>query len=231
MKLCKALFGTSIGLKFLQAVTGAALILFVLGHATGNLLIFLGPDALNDYAKFLQDNIKVLWVARIGLLVMFVTHILVAIKLKAINSAARPEAYKKEDTLQASIGSLSMTQSGMIILAFVIIHILHFTLGKLQPEYANLLDTQGRHDVYSMVIYGFQNSYYAIGYILAMIFLGLHLSHGFGSLFQTLGFSKTEFKNNAKKMGQAFGALIALVYISIPASVLFGVLTLEGLFK
>lgn len=228
MKLSKALFGSSIGLKLIQAITGLSLILFVVGHITGNLLIFLGQDALNDYAQFLQDNKKLLWVARIGLLAMFVTHIFVAIKLKAKNSAARPEGYKKEDTIQATTASLTMTQSGMIILAFVILHLLHFTFGKLQPEYASLVDSQGRHDVYSMVILGFQNSLYAVGYILALIFLGLHLSHGFGSVFQTLGFSRTEFKNNAQKIGQLFGGGIALAYISIPAAVLLGILSLPA---
>lgn len=228
MKLLKAFFGSSIGLKLIQAVTGIALILFVVGHIAGNLLIFFGQDALNDYAKFLQDNVKVLWLARIGLLAMFVTHIFVAIKLKAKNAAARPLGYKKEDTIQATTASLTMTQSGMIILAFVILHLLHFTFGKLQPQYAELLDSSGRHDVYSMVILGFQNSFFAVGYILALIFLGLHLSHGFGSVFQTLGFSKTEFKNNAQKLGQVFGVSIALAYISIPAAVLLGILSIPA---
>lgn len=202
--------------------------LFVVAHISGNLLIFLGQDALNEYAEFLEDNEKLLWIARIGLLTMFVTHIFVAIKLKVKNSSARPLSYKKEDTIQATTASLTMAQSGMIILAFVIIHLLHFTFGKLQPEYANLLDSRGHQDVYSMVILGFQNSFFAVGYILALIFLGLHLSHGFGSVFQTLGFSKTEFKNNAQKLGQLFGAGIALAYISIPAAVLLGILSLPN---
>ena len=99
------------------------------------------------------------------------------------------------------------------------------TFGSLQPEYASLVDAQGRHDVYAMVVHGFSNELYSVGYILALTFLGFHLSHGFGSLFQTLGFSQTNFKNSAKKVGQAFGAAIAIAYISIPAAVLLGILT------
>ena len=113
----------------------------------------------------------------------------------------------------------------MIILLFIVIHLLHFTLGVLQPQYYNLPpDSLGRHDVYTMVIYGFQSAPYAIGYIIAMLCIGLHLSHATSSMFHTIGISGPKITPLIKKASAGLAAIIVIGYISIPLAVLSGVI-------
>ncbi len=146
---------SSIGKKVIMAVTGVLLIGFIMAHMAGNLLVFVGPDAINDYAKLLKESGLILWVARIGLILIFVLHIASAIALKRENRKARPQAYAYKNTVQASIASRYMGLTGSVILLFVIGHLLHFTWTFFNPEYAALIDNQGRHDVYRMIVTGF----------------------------------------------------------------------------
>jgi succinate dehydrogenase / fumarate reductase, cytochrome b subunit len=127
------IFASSVGAKFLVALTGLALSGFVLVHMLGNLQIFLGPDAINDYAKMLKEMPTLLWTARIVLLTLFTVHIFVALRLKMRANEARPIPYAHEETVQASFASRSMAYSGLAILAFVLFHIAHYTLGAVQP--------------------------------------------------------------------------------------------------
>src|SRR2546427_783475 len=135
--------GTTVGHKYLVALTGLALTGFVIAHMTGNLLVFKGRDALNSYALFLKDHGGLLWAARLGLLAAFVLHIALAVRLTLRNRAARPQAYVYEDTVQASVASRTMIWSGLAILAFVIFHLLHYTFGAVfatAPDGTNFLD-------------------------------------------------------------------------------------------
>src|SRR5215218_4956889 len=122
------IFNSSVGKKFIMAITGMALFLFVVLHMIGNLQVFLGWEELNRYGAFLQGNVELLWPARIGLLVVVLLHIWSAIKLSAENRAARPVAYASYDPTAASYASRTMLMSGLIILAFIIYHLLHFTV-------------------------------------------------------------------------------------------------------
>jgi succinate dehydrogenase / fumarate reductase cytochrome b subunit len=210
-----------------MALTGAALLLFVIAHLLGNLQVFIGPDAFNAYAATLKSLPELLWPARIGLLVIFVIHISVAFQLRSINRAARPVGYRAKNTIQAPASSLYMVETGIVILLFVILHLLHFTLGVLQPEYFHLLDSKGRHDVYSMLVHGFQNKAYAAGYIACMIMLGIHLSHAVSSFVQTLGFP-VAMDSWLRKYGRIIAYAIALGYISIPLGVQLGILRLTA---
>jgi len=221
-------FSTSIGRKIIMALSGFALIGFVIAHLAGNLQVFLGPEAINAYAAFLQDNIALLWPARIGLLLIFILHIYTAFKLKLANTSARPNQYKKESIVCASPASLYMLHTGMLIFLFVLVHLAHFTFGMLQPEYFGLHDVKGRHDVYSMAIHGFQCLPYAVFYIICMLALGVHLSHGIASFFQTLGFNHPRYSLRIQCVAKLTAVLIALGYIAIPLSVLFGVLRLPA---
>src|ERR1700729_3140522 len=96
------LFTSSIGKKFIMAITGLALFLFVVAHLAGNLQVFIGPESINRYGNFLQTNLELIWPARIGLLVMIGLHIWAAIKLSAENRAARPQAYAQHEVVAAS---------------------------------------------------------------------------------------------------------------------------------
>src|ERR1041385_8884127 len=120
MKFITNIFGSSLGKKYVMAVTGLVLFLFVIGHLVGNLQIFLGPEAINRYGHFLQGNIELLWPVRIALLAMVGLHIWSAIKLSAENRAARPVAYANWDPTAASYASRTMLMSGLIIFAFII---------------------------------------------------------------------------------------------------------------
>lgn len=224
-------YKSSIGKKIVVAVTGFFLILFVIGHIHGNLQIFLGPDALNAYAKGLHDLGPLLWVARIGLLAVFLVHIVATVQLTAENYKARGGRYEVYNTVQATKASRSMIISGLIILIFVIFHLLHFTFFAVDTSYADLIDPEGRHDVFSMVVLGFQNPFISGFYIVALFLLFMHLSHGFGSIFQTLGFSNERLGLFFNRTGVVFAWVIFLAYISIPLSVLTGVLRLPDYFS
>jgi succinate dehydrogenase / fumarate reductase, cytochrome b subunit len=218
---------TSVGKKSIVAITGALLLGFVIAHMLGNLQIFLGPDKINSYAKTLQDLGGLLWIARIGLLVAFVVHIGMAIKLTLENKAARPIPYAVNKVHHASLASRIMPYTGTVILAFVIYHLLHFTLASFNPEYKTLLDEQGRHDVYKMVIAGFSNPLSSLFYILAQACLALpigHLSHGIFSIFQTLGVNHPNIDARTKAASVAVSLIIFLGNSSIPVAVLAGVI-------
>ncbi len=209
-----------------MAVTGALLLGFVVAHLLGNLQVYAGPEKFNAYAAFLKSLGPVLWIARIGLLAVFVLHFVTAFRLWRLNSGARPEEYRAQSTVQATSASLYMMQSGMVILIFVLLHLMHFTFGLLQPQYFTSHDHLGRHDVYAMLIRGFQSPGYTIGYCIAMLALGFHLSHACSSMFQTMGLHHPAWTPKIRAAGFALGWLIALAYISIPVSVAFGVIAL-----
>ena len=137
------------------AVTGVVLILFVIGHLLGNLQIFLGPEWINGYAQHLRDLGPLLWVIRAFLLAVVFVHIYSTIRLAIENRRARPERYRRKDTVKATLASRSMVMSGLIILAFIIFHLLHFTVRATDPRFAALpMDSVGHYDVYSMTIRG-----------------------------------------------------------------------------
>ncbi len=133
MKLLPRPVRSSLGSKYLMAITGLLLIGFVIAHMAGNLLLFAGPDAVNAYAHALKDKPALLWTARLLLLLIFVVHIAYGVRLTWNNSTARPVPYVCEDTLQASWASRHMFLSGLVLLAFVVYHLAHFTFGVVKP--------------------------------------------------------------------------------------------------
>jgi succinate dehydrogenase / fumarate reductase cytochrome b subunit len=120
---------SSVGSKYVMALTGLALIGFVLAHMAGNLLIYAGPNALNSYAHALKENPGLLWTARTGLLIVFLLHVIIGIRLSLQNSSARPIRYSYEQTMQANWASRHMLLTGMVLLAFVLYHLAQFTFG------------------------------------------------------------------------------------------------------
>jgi succinate dehydrogenase / fumarate reductase cytochrome b subunit len=217
---------SSVGQKVLMAVTGVALFLFVVVHMIGNLQIFLGPDAINQYAVFLKSLGKLLWVARSGLLLLFVVHVYVAFRLTHENQKARPDNYVVKRRIKSSWPSSYMGVLGSFILFYLIFHLFHFTIHIVDPSYSNLLDAAGRHDVYSMVVMGFQDVPVAIGYIVAMIVLGAHLWHGIPSFFQSLGFNHSVLTPCIEKASPFIAIIITAGYLAVPVSVLLGLVTL-----
>ena len=229
MNVLTGLFGSSLGKKYLMAVSGLALFLFVVGHMLGNLQIFLGPEMINAYGHFLQSKPELVWVVRIGLLAMVLIHIWAAIKLSAENKAARPEGYGEYKPVGSSYASRTMLVSGLVILTFIIYHLLHFTvqvegINFARTDFVTLHDAKQRHDVYNMIVIGFQQPLVAIFYIVSMALLSLHLSHGVSSMFQSVGWKNRKYGKLIDRLALIVAAVLIIGYSSIPIAVLAGVL-------
>lgn len=215
-------FESSVGTKILVAFTGLGLILFLIAHLLGNLQIFFGREALNAYAKALKSLPEVLWGMRIGLLSVFAAHIALALKLAARNRAARPQGYQHEATVQATFSSRTMVVSGCLILAYLLYHLAHFTLGWAHPAYAAKPDAEGHADVYTMVVLSFQNPWISAAYFAAMTVLYFHLKQAAAAFPQSLGLSDERRLKFFRRAGDAVALVIYLGYISIPAAALAG---------
>jgi succinate dehydrogenase / fumarate reductase, cytochrome b subunit len=244
MTLIGNLFRSSIGRKFLMAITGLILIGFVVGHLVGNLQIFAHPDKINGYAHFLQSLGPALWAVRLGLLACVAIHIWAAVVLTIENKTARgPNAYGVSKWLQAAWASRYMRLSGIVVLAFIIYHLAHFTIGagwaggdnfksnlavyQMQSEFHLLgfpIVAKGAevHDVYSMVYLGFANPIVSGFYILAVTLLTIHLLHGMDSMFQTLGWRNQTWASCLRKVVGLLCFLYLAGNVAIPGAILSG---------
>ncbi len=191
MKVIHVLFRSSIGKKFTMAVSGFILFGFVIGHLSGNLQIFAHPDKINAYAHFIESLGPALWGIRLFLLATLVVHVWVAAQLTIENKRARQKNYDKQVTLRATLASRYMRVSGVIVLAFIIYHLLHFTVRVTHGTEAYpttiLADGTKVRDVHSMIVLGFKSPYIAIFYLLSVGLLSWHLAHGLVSMFQSVG--------------------------------------------
>ena len=220
MNLFLKLWRSSIGKKWVVALTGLALVGFVVAHLAGNLQMFAGPEKINAYAEFLHANQNLLWVARIGLIVAFATHIIATISLVMANRAARPQKYALKATVQAKLSTRLMALSGLTVLSFVIFHLLHYTLRVTDPRFKTIAEG----NVYEMVVLGFQSPIVSGFYLLSVALLSLHLKHGVSSVFQTLGIETRNTRNAISGLATLVSAAIFIGYASIPAGVLLGIL-------
>lgn len=209
-------YDSTIGKKAVMAVTGAILFGFLVGHMAGNLQVFLGREVMNHYAETLHANMNLLWAARIILLVSVVLHAWAAVQLSAVKSAARPVGYVKPGNVQSSLASRTMMLSGPVIALFVIGHLLHLTTGTIHPQFVELR-------AYENVIHGFSNPLASGLYIVAMLLVGSHLSHGIWSMFQSLGFSHPRYTPRLKQFSTVFAWLLIAGFISVPLAVLAGI--------
>ena len=219
-----AFYQSSIGKKIVVGITALVLILYVVGHLAGNLQIFIGPNRINAYAKFLHDLGPILWVVRVALLAAFVTHIVATIHLAHENRLAKPKKYALPGYQRSTIASRTMIISGLIVLCFVIYHLLQFTVHATNPEFGELHDSLGRPDVYRMLIIGFRQPFVSLFYVLGLFLLATHLSHGFESVAQTLGINNRRISRLISAGGQTLTWLIFAGYVSIPATILLGII-------
>jgi succinate dehydrogenase / fumarate reductase cytochrome b subunit len=219
---------SSIGGKATMAVTGLLLFGFVVAHLLGNLQLLKGADAINNYAKMLHDLGPLLWVARIGLLVVFVLHVATAIRLSRANKAARPVAYAKGATMQATMASRSMVLSGLTVGAFLVYHLAHFTFGAVHgARAAKALEVANApwngHNVHAMVTGSFADPLVVTLYVAAQVVLFLHLSHGVQSLAQTLGFHHGRYTPMVRSLSVVLALAIAGGNAFLALSVLLGI--------
>lgn len=223
--------------KYLMALTGAVLALFVMGHMLGNLQFFMGPDVINAYALKLHSlpfHPFSLYSIRAFLLACVVVHVVMAILLVKENRAARPEAYEDQKPKAATLSARLMPITGIVLLAYIVFHILHFTVrigpGAYAQEIGETVIDLGHgktavfFDVYAMMAIGFQHFGTAIFYVVATGLLCVHLTHGFSSMFQTLGLRNEKWRGRLDIAALAYGWVVFLGFAIIPLSVLlFGV--------
>jgi succinate dehydrogenase / fumarate reductase, cytochrome b subunit len=219
-----AFYQSSIGKKYVVAATALLLILYVLGHLVGNLQIYMGQDRINTYAKFLHDLGPILWVVRAILIVAFIAHIVATIQLAQENRLAKPQKYAVAGYQRSTMASRTMLVSGLIVLCFVIYHLLQFTVQVTDPEFREVHDSLGRHDVYRMLILGFRHPLVSLFYIVGLFLLTTHLSHGFASVLQTLGINNRKMTNFVSIAGQTLAWVVFAGYISIPVTILLGII-------
>lgn len=209
-------YETTNGKKVVMALTGFILFGFLLGHMVGNLQVFAGPEKLDDYAIHLRQLGPLLWIARIVILAAVVLHIISSYQLWVLQRQARPVKYTVKKNEDSSYASRTMMISGPIIAFFVVYHLLHFTWVALPGRYEHLKP-------YENIVYGFQQPLIAIFYIVSMLLLSLHLYHGLWSMFQSLGIASPSYTPKLKLFAKLFTFLLAAGFISVPVSVLLGV--------
>jgi succinate dehydrogenase / fumarate reductase cytochrome b subunit len=210
---------SSIGKKQMIAITGLMMVLFLIAHLSGNLLMFKGPAAINQYSQMLHDLGGILWIARIGLLGAVVLHFSLTIALVCQNRKARGTAYsmpvnKKTRSLTAKL----MPVSGIILLVYIVVHLLDFTFTS--PSEFNAIVNGEFLGLYGLVYNEFMNPFESLFYIVAMVSIGFHLTHGVQSVMQTYGFNHPVYTPLFKKVSVALGVIIAVGFSSIPVYVL-----------
>jgi succinate dehydrogenase / fumarate reductase, cytochrome b subunit len=218
MSQARGFVDSTIGRKVIMAVTGAILFGFVLVHMLGNLQVYLGPEAMNNYGLFLRQVLHGtgIWIARAILLVAVLLHIWSATSLTLTSRRARPEGYRLEKWKESTYASRTMRWGGVILLFFIIYHLLHFTTGTVHQSFIE-------GDVYHNFVAGFRSAPVSLFYIFAMLALGLHLRHGVWSMFQTLGVSHPRYIRMAHVGAWIFAAIIVIGNISFPLAVLAGI--------
>jgi succinate dehydrogenase / fumarate reductase cytochrome b subunit len=202
---------SSVGAKHVMAVTGLLLLLFAIVHMIGHLQMFGGQGMYNAYANFLQRLWEVKWPVRIGLLGLLIVHVVFAIGLVAKNRAARPVSYAVYRPQRSSVIGRSMALSGIVLLAFLIVHIIQFTISPSHPG-----------DAYTMFVVAFRQPINYVIYLVGMAMLAAHLGHGASSWLQSLGWRHPKYP--ADKLGTATAVLLFVGYMLPPTAVLVGVI-------
>lgn len=222
-QLMSTFLRSSVGAKFLMAITGLLMWGFVIGHLAGNLQVFLPASAggyvgkqLNEYAHFLKSTPALLWGTRIALLISVVLHIVSGLRLARLNREARGQQYAKWQPRSSTLASRYMTISGLVVLSFIVFHLLHFTVGVVDPAFMDLRDEAGLHDVHKMMWEGFRNPAVAGFYAISIILLMKHLSHGSVSLFQSLGIRSRAWTPVIALGARGMVVLLLLGFVAIP---------------
>lgn len=214
MSWFKTFLNSSIGKKFVMAVTGSFLLFFLLVHLIGNITLFFGPEAFNGYVKTLSTIKPLIRAIEVVLLAVFLVHIFNGVKLWIENNSSRPVDYKVTgSSVNSSIFSRTMFLSGSIIFIFLVLH-----LGTLFWRF-NVHDPMGfadKYEYYKIVTYFFQYWWYVLIYVVAMVLLGFHLNHGFQSAFQTFGWNNKKYTPLIKKIGTIYAIIMAVGFASMP---------------
>jgi succinate dehydrogenase / fumarate reductase cytochrome b subunit len=207
---------SSIGKKFVMAITGISLILFLIVHLAGNFTLYIGEETFNGYVTTLDIVKPLIRVVEVILALIFIFHIYNGIKLWYENKKANPVKYKVNASSEnSSIFSRTIILSGSIVFIFLITH-----LSTLW--YAFNFGTHGEgYSYYDIVVQWLSYPIYSLSYVLAMILLGFHLNHGFQSAFQTFGWTHKKYTPIIEKLGNLFAIVMAAGFASFPIYFLF----------
>jgi len=214
MRILNSLLPTSIGKKQLVALSGLAISGFTAIHMSGNLLMFLGPEAYNSYGHQMTHS-PIYYPIEAGLITVFAIHLWVALRLNWENKKARPvKPYQLATSpgRRASFASRSMVYTGLLLLVFLVLHLITFRFGTYYPVSYHGVEMR---DLYRLAVEKFHDPVYIAWYLFSMVILGIHLSHGIASTFQTLGFSSVK-RIPVRNLGWTFAAVVALGFCSQP---------------
>ena len=229
MNLLGSLFNSSIGKKYLMAFTGLVLFGFATGHLVGNLQIFLPPQKINAYGHLLESLGAALWLIRLFLLACLLVHVWVAIQLTLENRAARPAGYAVDHINRATLASRVMARTGLVVLAFVIFHVAHYTVRAGHPQWSEHTFTLADgftkvRDIHTMMVQGFSNGLVSAFYIIAVGLLSFHLSHGLVSMVQTFGLKNERWASALERCSVAYCWIYFLGNAAIPLAILGGLI-------
>jgi succinate dehydrogenase / fumarate reductase, cytochrome b subunit len=217
------------GKKIIMAVTGFFLAMYIALHLLGNTSFFYGAESMNAYAETLQSLGPLIWLLRLIMFFFLSIHIFYGIQLTLENRAAKAGSYSVVQRRRSTFAARNMIWSGLLIGAFVVFHLLHFTFPVIKAEIfaGRHSDIMGRPDVFTMVALGFRDPVIFGIYLTALTGLGLHLVHGLQSLFQTLGLNNERTEQTLIRAGVIIAAILFAGFISIPLSVFAGLLGQE----
>ena len=217
MTRLRSLWESSVGKKYVMAITGLIWVAYLITHVVANLLVFQGPSKINAYSAFLHGTGGALWAARLVLIVALVLHVVAAIQLAGRRQAARPVAYAAgRDPQVSTLAARTIRWGGALILAFLLYHILHFTIGSVHPDFVD-------GDPYHNVATGFRSLPVVIIYEIAMIAVGLHLYHGIWGSGRSLGLSPPSPQPLRRTVALVLALFIWLGFTVIPLGVYAGV--------
>jgi succinate dehydrogenase / fumarate reductase cytochrome b subunit len=218
-------YRSTVGKKIIMAVTGLIGIGFVIVHMAGNLQLFLGAEKINSYGAALHGPLNELtWLLRIVLIVAIVLHVTMAVQLSRRSAAARPVDYQMKTPQASTLASRLMLVGGFFLLAFIVVHLLHFTTENVDPAgWRGMTDSEGHRDVYGNIVASFRIWWVALFYILAMAALGLHLFHGAWSSLRSLGYAKPSNHPLHRKIALVIAVVVWAGFTLVPIAVIAGI--------
>jgi succinate dehydrogenase / fumarate reductase cytochrome b subunit len=211
---CRSFLTSTIGKKYLVAVTAVFWSLFVMVHMLGNMLIFIGAEAYNKYSHALTSN-PFIYVAEAFLLIFLLIHAFIGLSLKARNLRTKPSLYAVSPVKEKSapVSSRTMAYTGTAVLAFIIWHLITFKFG---PDYFIVYQGVEMRDLYKLILDKFHDPIYVGLYSVSMVLIGMHLYHGVKSIFQSLGINHPRYNLFFKYFGYTYAIVVALGFISQP---------------